>query len=718
MRIFSCFLVSCFLVGPAAGAPLTLAPEVVVCVRPGGAEEAAARELARVMGRLTGRTVAVQLDAPTAGQAAVVVGRLALERSRPLRESLQRVAPPRRPCLSAQAVAWHAEGSQLLLAGNDETSTGFAVQALLQRWGCRWYFPNEFGECLPPRATLTVEGDFAYAPPFEVRSFWLSWNGDGTGHDEFARRNFFNQLRVPSGHALGAYLKEGADVSQPAVAEAVAQAALPLFSAGTSLSLSMEDASARAAGDRLKLHDKYFTCPVLSDVYLAFYNRVCAALLRAAPDSKARIGFLAYINLTLPPQQVLAAASPLVCYLAPIDFDPNHALNDARFPQLADLRGAMARWCQVMAGRVVLYDYDQGMLLWRDVPEPSHFVVAENVREWKRLGLLGVDTESRGALATTGLNLFFRGQLLWNPDLDVAAELKAFYVNFYGPAAGPMERYWSLIFEAWKTTRVTEHEFFVLPAVYPRALVERLRPLVVEAEGLLPSDNLRMRFTRLGFDVLDHYTAMLDAAGRCDYAAAVREGDAGLQSREALTALSGTFTTYKNMPESGAGFWPGEVDLYRELATSLKVTPLAQGWSVRLDPFDHGLWQNWAREAGSVGWTAVRPDLYLQAQLEVPQPVGFVWYRCRLPAVRGNNELHFPGLVGEAWLYLNGALLEHREQKPLMWMNDYKFSWTVPLPGDLSRGEHQLMLRVPVGEHLTGLVRTPFLRSATASSAR
>ena len=36
-----------------------------------------------------------------------------------------------------------------------------------------------------------------------------------------------------------------------------------------------------------------------------------------------------------------------------------------------------------------------------------------------------VAAESRGAAATTFLNLFFRGQLMWNPDADVAALLGA-----------------------------------------------------------------------------------------------------------------------------------------------------------------------------------------------------------------------------------------------------------------------------------------------------
>ena len=72
------------------------------------------------------------------------------------------------------------------------------------------------GTCRPSsasasRATPTLKVgdlDYAYAPPFEVRRYWLSWNGDATGRAEFMRRNFFNDVSVPNGHALGQYTKD------------------------------------------------------------------------------------------------------------------------------------------------------------------------------------------------------------------------------------------------------------------------------------------------------------------------------------------------------------------------------------------------------------------------------------------------------------------------------------------------------------------------------
>jgi hypothetical protein len=43
----------------------------------------------------------------------------------------------------------------------------------------------------------------------------------------------------------------------------------------------------------------------------------------------------------------------------------------------------------------------------------------QDVQHYRKAGILGVNTESRNAIATTFLNLHLRARLLWNPDEDV-----------------------------------------------------------------------------------------------------------------------------------------------------------------------------------------------------------------------------------------------------------------------------------------------------------
>ena len=57
----------------------------------------------------------------------------------------------------------------------------------------------------------------------------------------------------------------------------------------------------------------------------------------------------------------------------------------------------------------------------------------EDVKHYRDAGILGVNTESRNALATTFINLYLRARLLWNPEEDVDALLDDFYARFFGP---------------------------------------------------------------------------------------------------------------------------------------------------------------------------------------------------------------------------------------------------------------------------------------------
>ncbi len=720
--------------GMAMAQPLTYR----VCVRDdaGVWEKKAAQDLSLYLGRMTGQVPAVaNSTSPEAYN--LVVGELALSLRPQLRDRLAGVAK-KDPVLRADAIALKSDINSLSLAGSNDDSHYFAVAELLRRLGCRWYLPGSalepgFGECIPSRPKLELPTlDFAYAPPFEVRSFWVSWLGDGTGIEEFAHRNFLNQVRVPCGHSLGKYLKKlpnpKAALSSSETAESIAAQIEDGFVKGTSISLSIEDATAKMqSADDLavagSLNDKFFMAPVVTDVYLSLYNQVCKILLQRHPDSRAKIGFLAYTNLTLPPQRRLEMEKPLVCYLAPIDIDPNHPMGDDRFPDKQDYRGMMRGWSKVMDGRVVIYDYDQGMLVWRDLPDPSHQVIQKDIQEYRKAGILGVDTECRNAVATTFLNIYFRSQLYWNPDLDLKAEMTSFYPAYFGAAAKPMEAYWTRIYQIWQDTLVREHEYFVIPAVYPRAQVTALKADFEQTKTiqLAQPEASRVAAVGLGLQILDHYTAMIEAANRdCDYAAAVEQGQQGLEARTRLKAMGSMFVTDKL--EKGPAFWGGEVDTYRDLqalcdgskGTLLEKTPL--NWSFRSDPHDHGLWRNWASEPDAKGWKSVRTDLYLQAQnLTDDDPeglTGFGWYRCNLDLnSRQTREAHlmFPGIFQECWLYVNGKLVAHREQKPTWWNNDYKFHWDVDLSDHLEAGQNVIAVRTAVPDHFAGMFRRPFL---------
>jgi hypothetical protein len=757
--------------------------EAIIVAAPGAGpcETQAARDLAKYIELLSGArpvlaTNAEAIAAALKGKApALVVGEEALKAEPALRKSLAKAAKPN-PVLRADAIALKRDGNRVYLAGNSDEAHYYAVAELLRRWGCRWFMQTEFGECIPEKPRLTIgELDYAYGSPFEIRTYWLSWIGDATGKAEFKLRNMLNEQGVPCGHCLAQYTRDIAPgghafkvpISDPATAEHVAQQLAPKFEKGEKIMLGMEDGTYQSDYPRDKelmalQYDKYFMMPSVSDAFMEFYNNVARILLKQYPKSTSKIGYLVYGNFTLPPVRDLKAEKPLVAYIAPIDIDPIHGMDDPQSPPRQEYREMMYKWAKIMEGRLAVYDYDQGMLVWRDIPNPSLASIRQDVQHYRKAGILGVDTESRGANGTTFINLYLRSRLMWNPDEDTDALLADFYPAFYGAAAEPMTAYWNAIYKAWADTLVTEHEHFVAPAIYTPELVAALKKNLEAAEKLAkplagkanPSRNEklvleRMKFTRLSFTILENYLAMVRAAAtEVDYSAAVAAGERGLAAREQMTGMSGTFTTYKRIGESGPAWWPGEVQQYRDLqhyvagtnGALIVRTPLE--WAFRRDPADRGVKEQWAAKPADLSfwkekggsytpesrkdyppdqWEMVRVDLYLQAQgIRHPDRqsyTGHGWYRTELDLkadqVAGKPHLMFPGLFNECWLYVNGAEVAHRAQSgPLWWLNDYRFQWDIDLAGKLKPGVNTIALRLHNPHHFGGMFRRPFLYQA------
>ncbi len=757
---------------------------VVVSPAAGTHERRAADDLVKYIGLMCGGqpTIASTPNAIDAAMAAktpvLVVGREALKARPELRDRLGAVLK-KDPHLRTDGIVLRREGNRVYLAGNHDASHYFAVAELLRRWGCRWYTPTEFGECIPEVRDLSVgELDYVYSSPFEIRSYWISWVGDRSGAEEFQMRNLMTGRGAmpPTGHALGKYTKglgKGTfsfPITAPETARHVAQQVEKTYADGGSFSLGMEDGAYDSDYPRdrelMKLQwDKYFLRWSVTDPMLELYNNVARILREKHPAGRGKIGFLAYANMTIPPVRKMRAERSLYCELAPIDIDPIHGMDDPQSPSRQEYRDMMYQWAKVMQGRLCIYDYDQGMLVWRDMPNPSHQAFRQDVKHYQKAGILGVNTESRNAIATTFLNLHVRARLLWNPDEDVDALLGEFYPKFYGPAAEPMSQYWSTIYRAWQETIVTEHEHFVAPAIYtPQVMAvldEKLREaeqivdtIKIQGRALTRNEQLyvqRMRFTRFSHDITAGYMSMVRAAAtECDYAKAVAAGERALAVREQLTDMNGIFTTYRNyrVEDRGYAWWPGEVRQYREL---LPLTDGTQGkliaklpleWAFRRDPDRKGLESGYhakpvdlsywnahqdeytpdaRKDYPSDKWEMLRTDLYAQAQgIRHPDRQSFIgdmWYRTDVELTadqaRGNVHVRFPGLFNECRLYVNGQEVGYRKQGKMYWLNDYRFEWDVDLSGKLKPGTNTLALRCNCEHHFGGMFRRPFLYRPT-----
>ena len=740
-------------------------------------ERAAANDIVHYVYVMSGATLPIA-DTPetitramSSGRPLIVVGQEALAARPDLQKRIAAALKPKAE-IRTDGIALLRDGNRLYIAGNGDEAHYFAAAELLRRWGVRWFLPGAFGECVPDERNLSVGRlDYVFSSPFEIRSYTIGWLGDQTGREVFQKRNMFNGLAgvPPHGHALGRYTKGlgktdfDVPLTDPRTATQIAEAVAPMYAADKSFSLSISDglydASNEADRNLMRLQwDKYFQSWASTDAILKLYADVARRLRERYPTSVSQVGFLIYSNMTLPPVLDTPIDPMFFGVLAPIDFDPIHAMNDPRAPEKGELQSIVRKWAAHLHGRLAIYDYDQSMLVWRDLPNPTHIAFSGDVKIYRDAGVLGFVTESRNALATTFLNLYMRGRLEWNPDTDAQALLDDFYPRFFGPAAAPMKAYWEAIFRAWGDAIVTEHEYFLAPAIYtPQLLTELERDLGDAEAGLAPlrakeastlgrNDRLyleRLKFVRLGFELLRNYMAMVRAAATdADYADAVRAGEQGLKARDELSSMNKAFATTRL--ESGYAFWPGEVQQYRELlplvdgmkGTLIGKLPLE--WAFHRDPngegekkgfasapFDLSYWREHRDETVASRkdypdqWEMVRTDLYVQMQgVRFPDQrnyIGDIWYRTNvnLSAAQAAAAPHlmFPGLFNACDLFVGGRKVAERTQNSLWWHNDYRFQWDVPLEGALKPGENDIALRCHVPTHMGGIFRRPFLYS-------
>ena len=107
------------------------------------------------------------------------MGQEALKANKRLKTDLAK-AITKPTVLRRDAVVLRRAKNRVYIAGNNDPSHYYAAAELLRRWGCRWYTPTDFGECIPVERDLKVRDlDYVYSSPFEIRSYWISWIGDG-----------------------------------------------------------------------------------------------------------------------------------------------------------------------------------------------------------------------------------------------------------------------------------------------------------------------------------------------------------------------------------------------------------------------------------------------------------------------------------------------------------------------------------------------------------
>jgi len=295
----------------------------------------------------------------------------------------------------------------------------------------------------------------------------------------------------------------------------------------------------------------------------------------------------------------------------------------------------------------------------------------------------------------------------------------------------------------------------IAPSIYTPAVVGKLRADLAEATQLVAplkgkADATRnekqyldrIAFTQASFDVIENYMAMVTAsASEVDYQKAAEFADKGLAARAALGAINPTFTTIGNEGNSAA-WWNGEPAFMRELGSytdgtnGVLLAKTSEKWAWKSEATVPADWKYEGMEGAAPknanvalatqdateanGWKMLDTGIYLQGQgVLAPDGqsyTGHYWYQTSLDLtadqIAGKTHMMFPGLFNEAWLYVNGELVSHREYNEPWWLTDYKFMFDSDVSGKLKAGKNTVAIRGFNPHHFGGIFRRPFLYRA------
>ena len=435
-------------------------------------ERAAADELARVLGKMSGMNWRVRSEGWRKPKG-IYVGRtkMAARLGAPLKQARDLLAPKAGE-IGPDGFRIQSHNGSVFIEGATPEATESAVAWLLQQeGGVRWYTPGSLGESVPRRTEWSLPDlHEVHEPAYVSREIsglqtaeektWARHNGlrgrlefshalhrifsseDFAAHPDWAPelqgQRFLPKFEKEQNWQPNLALPEvAAHAAQAAVAAFARDPGLKCFSLGINDTVRFDQSEAtRALVEPLR----YFRgMPDYSPLVFGFMNRTAESLARAQPEKY--LGCLAYFWCENPP------AFPVQRNVVPYVTTDRSQYYDAAYRE-ADL-ALISRWGKsgLKAFGLWEYAYGRGFL----VPRMPLGALADAVREGWHRGARGYLAEVGPQWGFDAFKTWMVAQLLWAPDRSLEELAEDFYPGYYGAAAEPMRRFFALCEKQWMT---------------------------------------------------------------------------------------------------------------------------------------------------------------------------------------------------------------------------------------------------------------------------
>jgi len=555
---------------------------IVTAENPTLSAQHAAEELQHFVELMSGAKLPIQTDAVPAptGQALLLVGRSKL------------VTGVEHPTgndrdFSREGFVIKSRGNSIILSGNEDGAyhgPEYAVYELLERLGCRWYFPGDFGQVVPKMKTVELPDlDVAQRPSFAVRNIWMSgWAGATGDMNAWLLRNKGTTRAAKGGPPVGfsaagdgsiqnlvplaKYAKLFPEIyamdqngkrqdettlkhmtmicmSSAKAVELAAQSIGDYFRANpeaNSYGFSAPDAMSicYCPDCQARMHDfqqDSGNMESASDPYFNFVNNLAWAVTKDFPDKY--IVTLAYLARSVAPEGldrpwnqniIIALANQYrLSVIRPIGTPTDvFALRQQR---------TVTGWSRITP-KMLVRDYDPHTDLSR-MPFWRSRAVAADIKFYHQNHVVGFTTEGINTFLRTGMNYYMRARCMWNVDTDPDAVLADFYKRFFGPASAPMQEFGESIETMLQTT---PDNFAWQPfnmdwnVTYPPAKIAALAPLLDRAEQLADTPELKQRVKM--YRILHNYMTAYGKVYTLQHEGKFKEAIAALAGFEPIIA--------------------------------------------------------------------------------------------------------------------------------------------------------------------------------------
>lgn len=644
----------------------------------------------------------------------------------------------------------------------------YAAYALLEKLGCRWYFPGKWGEIVPKQDTVTVPDlNVTSKPDFAARGVWLSgWvpitAQERAVYSEWGTKIGFGGANypMPGDGFLGCLLPPKEFFAQHPEWYAMDKAGkrspdAKLYDRNTMLCLSnpdvlaqcIENAKAAFAGQKKYPcvyangigisppdgapycycpnclaqsqnfdYPTYIHQPMQSEEFFGFASK----LAQAFPDKW--IATAGYALREMPPQGVKLPPNVQVMS-APISSCVLHPGDDPNCWRRQETMQILADWSK-QTDHITIYDYNPGLLTGLFVPERDVANFTANAPLYKDLGIKGFVSEGRKSFMNTWISYYIRGKLMWDAHADVAALKQDFYNTFFGPEAGPeVQAWWDACEDALGKATVHPHEDFLINHIYTVEFTKKIHAYVEAARKAKMTDEQRARFDAFAIiaDHLENFAAMENADGRMDYAAAAAAAGRMQADKVKLQAIEPFLFTVEKRAVPRSYFSDGRQLRYQQLAAltdgtkGTLVTALPLMTKFARDRFNEGVIGEWfAPKFDDAKWGTKNTFITWEAQ-DPPEDAkghdydGYGWYRAtvKIPAKYVGKPLffHCGGTINEGWVWINGEFAYHQPFK-LWWLHPHDFD--VDVTKLVKPGNNTIAIRVWNNADIGGMYRRGF----------